>query len=81
MELETKKFFIEHSLQFEEDHVHDPQQAKVEEGIIYHPFPFADDDVLTNVSDSEDEDQYDKGIYIENETQVDPNTNPKIVPN
>ena len=51
MELATKNFFIECSVQCEEDWVHYPQPIE-EEGIISHPFPFVDDDdVLTNISD------------------------------
>ena len=67
MELATKKWFIERSVQFEENQVHDPQPTEEEEGIISHPFPFADDDVLTNVSNSEDDDLYDHDLDIENE--------------
>ena len=51
MELATKKCFIKRSVQFEEYQVHYPQPTKEEEVIISHPFPFADDDVLTNISD------------------------------
>ena len=65
MDLATKKCFIECSVQFEEDQVHNPQQAEAEEGIISHPFPFADDNVLTDVSYSEDEDQDDHEHDIE----------------
>ena len=66
MDLATKKCFMECSVQFEEDQVHDPQQAKEEEGIISYPFPFEDEDVLTNVSDIEDEHQDDHELDIEN---------------
>ena len=69
MEILTKKCFIECSVQCEEDHVHDPQPSEEEDGIIPDPFPFADDDVLNNVSNLEDEDQYDQYIDVESETQ------------
>ena len=51
MKIATKKCFTECSIQLEKDHMHDPQPA--EEGIITQSFPFADDDILTNISDSE----------------------------
>ena len=61
--------------------MHDPQPFEEEEGIIYHPFPFADHDVLTNVSYSKDEDQYDHDLDIENEPQEDPDLDPTTIPN
>ena len=52
MELATKNFFIERSVQCEEDWVHYPQPIEEEEDIISHPFQFLDDDdVLTNILD------------------------------
>ena len=68
-------------MQFEEDHVHNPQQAKAEEGIISHPFPFADDDLLNNVSDSKYEDQDDHEHDIDIESQEYPNRDPNSIPN
>ena len=60
MEIATKKCFIEHSVQFEEYQVHDPQPA--EEGLITPSNPFADNDSFTNISDSkyEEEDRDDR---------------------
>ena len=49
MELATRKCFIERSVQFEEDQLHDPPQSKEEEGINTFPFPF-DDDILSHIS-------------------------------
>ena len=81
MDLATKKYFIECGVQFEEDQVHDPQQAEAEEGIKSLSSPFVDDDVLSNVSDSkyEDQDQHDIDIEIEPQENLDPN--PKPIPN
>ena len=58
--------------------MHDPQQY---EGIIFYSFPFADDDVLTNVLDLEYEDQYDHehDIEIESQEDLDPYLTP--IPN
>ena len=39
MEHTTKKYFIDHSVQFEEHHVHDPQPPEEEDCIIPDPFP------------------------------------------
>ena len=45
--------------------MHDLESAEEEEeGIISHLFPFAVDDVMSNVSDSEDEDRYHHDIVI-----------------
>ena len=49
MEITTKKCFIERSVQFEEDQVHDPQQSEVEEGIISHSFSYEYDNIMTNI--------------------------------
>ena len=51
MDIETKKCFIEYSVQFEEHEVHDPHPSK--EGIITSSNTFADNDVFTNISNSE----------------------------
>ena len=63
MEIETRKCFIECSVQFEEDHFFDLPPYKAKEGKTTLPLPF-DDDVLSHVSDSyeEDKDQHDIGI-------------------
>ena len=65
MESANQKCFIERSVQFEEDQVHDPHPTKEEEGMITQPFPFVYDDVLTNISNSEDEVQDDHDLDIE----------------
>ena len=65
-------------VQFEEDRVHNPHPTEEEEGIISHPFPFAYDDVLTNISNSEDEGQDDHDIDIENEPHKDPDPTPYL---
>ena len=46
--------------------MHNPQLVEEEEGIISHSFPFEDDDVLYNVSDSKDEDldDYDLDLIL-----------------
>ena len=45
--------------------MHDPHPTKEEEGMITQPFPFVYDDVLTNISNSEDEVQDDHDLDIE----------------
>ena len=78
MEIATKKCFIERRVQFEEYQVHDPQPTEEEEGIISHPFPFVDDDVLTNVSDLKylDQDDHEPDIEIEPHRDLDPDPTP-----
>ena len=68
METGTRRCFIEQSVQFNENPLHDIQQTK-EESINTQSIPFAYDDVSTNVSDSkyEDEDQEEQYLDIENE--------------
>ena len=56
MEIATKICFIEKSVQFNEDSLHDLQRAE-EEGINVQYIPIACDVVSTDISDSEDEDQ------------------------
>ena len=76
----TKNFFIECNVQFEEDQLHDPPQSEAEEGINTLSFPF-DDDVLSNVSDSEDEEHDQHDIAIEIEPQEDLDRDPTLIPN
>ena len=68
MEIATKRCFIERSAQFNEDPLHDLQPAE-EEGIDAQPTPFAYDDVSSNDSnlEPEDEDQEEPDIDCENE--------------
>ena len=81
MELATKNGFIENSVQLEEYRVHDPPQAEIEEGINTLSFPFAKDDVFSNVLDSKDEEQdhHDLDIKIEPQYDLDPYSTP--IPN
>ena len=64
MELPTRKCFIEHSVQFEEDQLLDPPQFEEKRGIKTLSFPF-DDDTLSHVSDSDDEEQDQHDLDIE----------------
>ena len=64
MEHATRKFFIEHSVQFEEDQLFDPLQSKTKGGINTLPFPF-DDDIFSYVLDSDEEEQYQHDPDIE----------------
>ena len=74
MEIATRRCFIERSVQFNEDLLHDLQPIE-EEGINDKPTPFVYDDVSTDVLDSqfENEDQEEPNIDIENEDHTDPN--------
>ena len=54
MELATRECFIERSVQFEEDQLLDLPPSEAQEGINTLPFPF-DDDILSHVSDSDEE--------------------------
>ena len=51
MDLETRKCFIDRSVQFEQDQLLDPPQYEAKGGINTLPFLF-DDDILSYVSDS-----------------------------
>ena len=83
MEIVTKKCFIERSVQFEEDQVHDPQPTEEEEGIITQSISFSYDDVSTNISylESKYEDQDDQYLDIDNEAQLDLDPDPTHAPN
>ena len=86
MELETRKFLIERSVQFEEDQLFDLPPFEAQEGITTLPLPF-DDDVLSHVSDSDEEEQYQHDLGIEAEpheilyldTTTIPNQRPKPI--
>ena len=67
-------------MQFEEDQLHDPLQSEVEECINTLSFPF-DDDVLSNVPDSDDEEQdhHDLDVDLEPQENLDPD--PAPIPN
>ena len=77
MELATRKCFIEHIGQFEEDQLIDPPQFEEKGGINTLPFPF-DDDFLSHVSDSDDEeqDQHDIDIEVVPQDDLDPDLAP-----
>ena len=81
MEVATRRCFIERSVQFEEDQLHDTPLV-AHEGITISPPIFDDDDVL-QVSDSDEEDHIQHDPIIETESQeiLDPvpipNQNPK----
>ena len=63
MELETRKCFIERSVQFEEDQLFDLPPSEAQESITTLPQPF-DDDILSHVSylDKEEQDKHDTCI-------------------
>ena len=73
MEVATRKRFIERSVQFEEDQLFNPPPSEAQEGITTLPLPF-DDDYLLHVSysDEEDQDQNDLGIEDEPHEILDP---------
>ena len=78
-EVATRRCFIERSVQFEEDQLHDTPPA-AQEGITISPPIFDDDDVL-QVSDSVEEDHmhHDPGIDTESQEILDPD--PVPIPN
>ena len=80
MELATRRCFIERGVQFKEDQLHDPPQSEVEEGINTLSFPF-DDGVLSNVLDSEDEEQDQHDLDFEFEPQEILDLYPIPIPN
>ena len=67
MEVATRRCFIERSVQFEEDQLHDTPPS-AQEGIAISPTIFDDDDVL-QVSDSNEEDHIQHDPIIETESQ------------
>ena len=80
MELETRKFFIEHNVQFEEDQLLDPPQSEAKGSINTLPFPFYGD-ILSYVSYSneEEQDHHDIDIEVVPHENLDPNPTP--IPN
>ena len=80
MELATRKCFIELSVQLEEDQLLDPPQSEAQGGINTLPFPF-DDDILSHVSysDDEEQDQDDLDIHVVSHENLHPN--PAPIPN
>ena len=79
MEVSTRRCFIERSVQFEEDHLHDTPPA-TQEGITISPPIFSNDDVLhVSYSDEEDHIQHDPVIEIESQEILDPD--PVPIPN
>ena len=82
MEIATRRCFIERSVQFNEDLLHDLQPIE-EEGINNQLIPIAYDDIATNILDSkyEDEDQDGQDLDIENEAQADTGPDPAPAPN
>ena len=77
MELATRKCSIEHSVQFEEDQLFDIPPFEAQEGITNLLLPF-DDDILSHVShsDEDDQDQRDIGIEAEPHEILDPYPTP-----
>ena len=80
MEVATRKWFIEKSVQFEEDQLCDTPPSEAKEGITTLLLPFDDDDLL-HVSDLDEEEpyQYDLGIEAEPHEILDPDPTP--IPN
>ena len=72
MEVATRKFLIEQSVQFEEDQLYNAQPYKEQEGINIYPPIFYDDDMLhVSYSDEEDHIQHDHVIQIESQEILD----------
>ena len=73
MEVATSRCFIERSVQFEEDQLHDTPPA-AQEGITISPPIFDNDDDVLQVSDSDEEDhiQHNPIIGIESQEILDP---------
>ena len=80
MEVATRKCFIEMSVQFEEDQLCDAPPSEAQEGITTLPLPF-DDDILSHVldSDEEEQDQHDLDIEVIPHENLDPY--PAPIPN
>ena len=68
MEVATRICFIERSVQFKEDHLHDTPPVAHESITIYPPIFDNDDDVL-QVSDSDEEDHIEHDPIIETRSQ------------
>ena len=80
MELATRKCFIERNVQFEEDQLLDPPQSEAKGGINTLPFPF-DDDILSYVSNSYEEEQYQHDLDIEAVPHENLDRDPAPIPN
>ena len=80
MELATGKCFIERSVHFEEDQLLDLPPSEAQEGINTLPFPF-DDDMLSHVSDSYEEEKYRHDLNIEDEPHENIDLDPTPIPN
>ena len=80
MEIATRKWFIECSVQFDEDQLFDLPPSEAQEGITTLPLPF-DDDILSHVLDLDEEsqDQNDLDIEAEPHENLDPDSDP--IPN
>ena len=79
MKVATRRCFIEISIQFEEDQLHDTPLAAHEGITIYAPI-FDDDDVL-QVSDSHEEDHIQHDFVIETNSQEILDPDPIPIPN
>ena len=80
MEVATRRFFIEISVQFEEDQMHDTPPT-TQEDITISPPLFDDDDDVLQVSDSDEEDHIQHDVVIETESQEIPDPNLVPIPN
>ena len=80
MEVYTRRCFIERSVQFEEDQLHDTPSA-AQEGITIYPPIFDDDDDVLQVSDSDEEDHIQHDPVIETESQEILDPDPVPIPN
>ena len=67
MEVVTRRWFIERSVQFEEDQLYDTPPSAAQKGITISP-PIFDDDDLLQVSDLDEEDQIQHGPVIKTES-------------
>ena len=80
MELATRKCFIERSVQFEEDQLFELPPSEAQEGITTLPLLF-DDDILSHVSYSNEEEQYQHDLDIEVVPHEDLDPDPASIPN
>ena len=80
MEVATRRCFIERTIQFEEDQLHDTPVA-AHEGITISPPIFDDDDDVLQVSDLDEEYHIQHDPVIETESQEILYSNPVPIPN
>ena len=80
MEVATKRCFIERSVQFEEDQLHDTPPT-TQEGITISPPIFYDDDDVLQVSKSYEEDHIQHDPVIETKSQEILDPDPIHIPN